>query len=167
MSINQQQFNNMHEQYRDRLLNSMTAFASNREEAEDITATALARAFEKRDAFRGESSLYTWVHAIALNEARTRRSQQLAVSLDSVSESCSQELTEPDVLIQTLERSECCSNIRAALRRVPTTYRQVLIDRFVRGQSVKQMAKCYRIPLGTVLSRIFRAKRMLRGAWEA
>jgi len=59
MSVNQQQFSNMHEQYRDRLLNRMTAFAKNHDEAEDITAAALATAFEKRGTFRGESSLYT------------------------------------------------------------------------------------------------------------
>jgi len=50
---------------------------------------------------------------------------------------------------------------------LPLTYRRTLIDRFVRGYSVKQIAKCERIPLGTVLSRIFKAKQLLRAAWEA
>ena len=76
MSVNQQsfkadaqRFGDLHDQYRNRLLNSMTGIVKDREAAEEITAVAFAKAFEKRNSFRGESSLYTWVHAIALNEA--------------------------------------------------------------------------------------------------
>jgi DNA-directed RNA polymerase specialized sigma24 family protein len=59
MSINQHQFNILHDQYRDRLLNSMTAVVRDRDTAEDVTAAALAAAWQNLNQFRGESSLYT------------------------------------------------------------------------------------------------------------
>ena len=111
-TITSQSFSQLHDQYRGRLLNSMIAVARNREDAEDITATAFAAAFKNLDRFRGESSLYTWVHAIAMNEARSRRRRD-AVSLESIDRPDAKELAEPDLLAQTLERSECCSKIAA------------------------------------------------------
>lgn len=165
-AITSSAFADMHDRYRGRLLNSMIAVARNREEAEDITATAFAAAFKNLNTFRGESSLQTWIHAIGLNELRSRRRGQVR-PLESIDELDGRELSEPDLLTQKLERAECCVRIRAALRRVPRQYRETLVDHFVRGHSVKQISKSRRIPLGTVLSRLFTAKRLLRAAWEA
>jgi DNA-directed RNA polymerase specialized sigma24 family protein len=52
------------------------------------------------------------------------------------------------------------------MRRIPSIYRRALKDHFVRGYSTRQIAWRERIPLGTVLSRIFNAKRLLRKAWS-
>src|SRR5258708_34492491 len=93
-TITSQAFSELHDQYRGRLLNSMIAVARNREDAEDITATAFAAAFKHLDSFRGESSLPTWIHAIALNEARTRRRAQV-MPLESIDHLDAKELTEP------------------------------------------------------------------------
>jgi DNA-directed RNA polymerase specialized sigma24 family protein len=49
---------------------------------------------------------------------------------------------------------------------MPAIYRHVLMDHFVRGYPVKRIARQNRIPAGTVLSPIFKAKRLLRVAWE-
>ena len=65
-----------------------------------------------------------------------------------------------------LDRSEDHARLHNALARVPERYRKVLVDHFALGTSVKQIAKQQRIPVGTVLSRIFTAKRLLRQAWE-
>jgi RNA polymerase sigma-70 factor, ECF subfamily len=165
-TITSSAFAELHDRCRGRLLNSMIAVTRNREEAEDITATAFAAAFKNLGAFRGEASLPTWIHAIALNEARSRRRGPVT-PLESIDQLDAGELSEPDLLTQKLERADCCARIREALRRVPRLYRETLVDHFVRGQSVKQIAKCRRIPLGTVLSRLFKAKQLLRAAWEA
>ena len=158
-------FAELHDRCHGRLLNSMIAVTRNREEAEDITATAFAAAFKNRSRFRGDALPQTWVHAIAMNEARNRRRGR-AVPLESIDLLDAKELTEPDVLTQKLERADCCVRIREALRRVPRLYRETLVDHFVRGHSVRQMSKSYQVPLGTVLSRIFKAKQLLRAAWE-
>jgi RNA polymerase sigma factor (sigma-70 family) len=165
-TITSQVFSDLHDQYRGRLLNSMIAVARNREEAEDITATALAAAFKNRSRFRGEALPQTWLHAIAMNEARSRRRSR-TVPLESIEESDALKIAEPDDMARRFEQRECCPRVWKALRGLPRTYRRTLIDRFVRGYSVKQIAKCERIPVGTVLSRISKAKRLLRAAWEA
>jgi RNA polymerase sigma-70 factor, ECF subfamily len=165
-TITSQAFSELHDKYQRRLLNSVIAVARNREDAEDITATAFAAAFENRSRFRGEAAPQTWLHAIALNEARNRRRSR-RVSIESIEESDALKIAEPDAMDRAFEQRECCPRVWKALRGVPRIYRRTLIDRFVRGYSVKQIAKFERIPLGTVLSRIYRAKQLLRAAWEA
>jgi len=163
--IDAQAFGVLHNQYRERLVNSMTGIVRDRDQAEDITAAAFAKALEKLESFRGESSLYTWIHAIALNEARQSLSRNQAVSLDSIPVQ-PKELSEPDRVADALKRSECRGKLRKAPRQIPAVYRRTL-DHFVRGFSVKRISRQNRIPVGTVLSRIFAAKRLLRAAWEA
>jgi RNA polymerase sigma-70 factor, ECF subfamily len=167
MSLDQHEFKIWHDQHRPRLLNSMTAVVRDRDIAEDVTAAALATTWQNRSQFRGESSLYTWCYSIALNEARNRLRRNRRVAVESIDNLDSKELREPDTLAPTLERSECLSQIRRALRQIPVVYRRTLVDHFVRGYSVKQISRRHRIPVGTVLSRIFAAKRLLRAAWEA
>ena len=164
--ITSEAFAELHDRCHGRVLNSMIAVARNREEAEDITATAFAAAFENRSRFRGEALPRTWVHTIAMNEARSRRRSR-HIPLESIEGSDALKIAEPHETDRLFEQRECCPQIWKALREVPRIYRRVLIDRFVRGCSVKQIAKCQRIPLGTVLSRIFKAKQLLRAAWEA
>jgi RNA polymerase sigma-70 factor (ECF subfamily) len=164
--ISPQAFPLLHDEYRDRLLNSMTAVTRNRETAEDITAAAFTAAFENLAAFRGESGFYTWLYKIAFNEARNWHRRNHGVSLESIDRPDAKDLMEPDVQLESLERSECGSHVWAALRRVPAVYRQTLVDHFLCGYSVKQMSRRQRVPVGTVLSRMFTAKRLLREAWD-
>ena len=162
MFINQQEFRDLHDQYQKRLVKSITAFAGNRDEAEDITASA----FEKRSNFRGDALLHTWVHAITLNEIKSRRRLKRVVSLDALNEMCPTKLAESGSFMHVLEKSECMAQLRAALAAIPTIYRRALVDHIVCRHSVKTMAKRQRLPVGTVLSRIFTAKQALRKAWE-
>ena len=77
------------------------------------------------------------------------------------------ELIDANLPTAPLEHAELCLKMRKALREIPAVYRRVLTDHFIRGRSVKQIARRDRIPVGTVLSRIFTAKRILRQAWDA
>src|SRR5260370_36466531 len=146
-------FREVHENYRQRLLNSMTAMVRDLDTAEDITATAFATAFEKLGSFRGESSLYTWVYAIALNAARRQRSKKRTISLDAL-ESAPPELVAYDRLDDAQDRSAQKLKIRRALGAMPPAHRRVLVDHFIHGRPVKAIARRERIPVGTVLSRI-------------
>jgi RNA polymerase sigma-70 factor (ECF subfamily) len=158
------EFRILHDRLRPRLLSAMTAVAGNRDIGEDLTATAFASAFRARDSFRYESAFYTWIYHIAINETRQRSSRRTFVPLETIGEP--RELAEPDLLIQIQEREECCVRLRKILHQIPTIYRRVLVDHFVRGHSIKKVARHHGIPLGTVLSRIFYGKRRLREAWK-
>jgi RNA polymerase sigma-70 factor, ECF subfamily len=159
-------FRAWHDQYRGRLLNSMTTMVRDRDAAEDVTAAALETAFVNLERFRGESSLDTWVHAIALNQARDYLRRNRAVSLESLDGREPDEFKEPDRLEDTLDRAAYRAKLRKALRRVPPVCRRTLVNHFVHGYSVKQIAQKDRVPVGTVLSRIFTGKRNLRRAWD-
>jgi RNA polymerase sigma-70 factor (ECF subfamily) len=166
MQVNQQQFRIWHDQYRPRLLNSMTAVVRDRDIAEDITSRALATAWQKLNQFRGEASLYTWVYRIAMNEARHSTSQKRTVSLDAFATPL-KELTESaGTSGNPQDRTDDSRRLRKALQQLPALHRRTLVDHFVRGYPVKRIAQRERIPVGTVLSRIFTGKRLLRLAWE-
>src|SRR4029077_5671413 len=117
--------------------------------------------------FRGDSSFYTWLYTIALNEARNRARCKVAVSLETLDGLQDPSLQEPDLTAQTLERSEASAEIQQALRGVSAMYRRTLVSHFLDGDPVAQIARRERVPVGTVLSRLFRAKQLLRAAWEA
>jgi RNA polymerase sigma-70 factor (ECF subfamily) len=163
-SMSAQMFGHLYDKHRERLLNTITVVVRNRDNAEDITAVAFEAAFENLSQLRCESSFYPWVRAIALNEVRNRVRRQRGVLLESFDTPGVKELVEPGLLPDRLEQSECCARIRKALRQLPCVYRRTLTDHFVRGHSVKQIARRSGVPIGTVLSRIFSAKRLLRRA---
>jgi len=131
--INVDSFRAWHDQYRERLVNSMTSVIKNRDLAEDVTAAALAKALEEIRRFRGSSRFDTWVHAIAWNEARRHLSQRQAVPLESIIER--KDCALPDIVADAPERSECRDKLHEALSRMPVIYRRVLVDHFVRGLS--------------------------------
>ena len=174
MSVNQQNtkldsdaFEALHHTYHDRLQASVLSCVRNREEAEDITSAAFEAAFANRESFRAEAAPTTWLHAIALNKLRRSREQRKTVSLDVFNDELPSRLVVPDLSEETEHRSECRARLLRTLRQIPAIYRRVLIEHFITGRSVREIAGRERIPLGTVLSRIFTAKRLLREAWEA
>jgi RNA polymerase sigma-70 factor (ECF subfamily) len=133
MLVNQQQFKIWHDQYRPRLLNSMTAVVRDRETAEEVTAAALATAWQKLNQFRGEASLYTWVYRIAMNEARHCTSRRRTVSLDAL-ETPLKELTESGGMNgNAQDRADDSLRLRTALEQLPALHRRTLVDHFVRG----------------------------------
>lgn len=166
MKVNQEKFQLWHDQYRPRLLESMAALVKDRDTAEDIAATALATAFENIDQFRGDAEFGTWLHRIALNEAHNRMRCKRGVSLDALGRAAFIECSEADRVSDDLEHSESCQKLSHALDHLPAIHRQALVDHFVHGYSIKQVARRRRVPLGTVLSRISTAKRLLRAEWD-
>jgi RNA polymerase sigma-70 factor (ECF subfamily) len=159
-------FQELHIECRERVLFGIRGYVRNHDEAEDVTASAFATAFQKRKSFRQESSFYTWVYRIAVNRATSVMRRKRTVSLDLLEGALPESLIEADLMDRAIDRDDCCRKLRWALRQIPVLYRRVLVDHFVRGFSTKQIAKRNRIPVGTVLSRIFSAKRRLRRAWE-
>ena len=163
--VTSQAFARLHDKYHDRLLNAMTVAVRNRDLAEDITSTVFLSAFRNSGTFRGESSFYTWLYAIAFNESVRAQRHNRGISLDSFGEFTPRELIEPDHLEQAQDRSDCCARLRVALYRLPKKYRSLLVEHFVRGHSVKHISARQHVPIGTILSRIHKAKTLLRRAW--
>jgi RNA polymerase sigma factor (sigma-70 family) len=161
-------FGRIHRDYGDRLIQSLTGFVRDRDKAEDIAARAFQRAWEKREGFRGESLPSTWLEAIARNEARrSLRGRERTVRFDSIDRVDARELAAPELVTDALEKRDDRLRLQNALAQLPVKHRRALIGHFVDGLSIRDLARRERVPLGTVLSRIFTGKRLLREAWEA
>ncbi len=165
--------------YQDRLFNSVVRLVGDREEARDITQEAFTRGLEKVGSFRGDASPYTWLFRIAVNLAisQLRKVQRNRVfSLDHVPSSNGKPAddTQASSLIDRVARSqetdpaqqaedrERDEHVLAALGRLDAEYRAVLVMRDIDGFDYQQMADILGLPLGTLKSRLFRARLALR-----
>lgn len=165
--------------YQDRLYNAVLRLVGDRDEAQELTQEAFTRALEKIDTFRGESSAYTWLFRIAMNLAisQLRRVKRRRIfSLDNPADSAAprnrqdqaaalvdrvaqQGVESPEAALESRERAE---QVLAALGRLDAEYRAVLVMRDIEGFDYQQMADLLSLPLGTLKSRLFRARVALR-----
>lgn len=159
-------FARLHRDHRDRLVNSVTRFVRDRVQAEDIVSRAFQIAWAKRETFRGEALPSTWIEAIARNEARDVIRREEAARTDSLDRVDSREISSSQLVAEELENQEDQRRLQKALGRLPDLYRRALTARFIEGLSNRETAGRERVPPGTVLSRISKAKQLLRGALE-
>jgi RNA polymerase sigma-70 factor (ECF subfamily) len=167
-------FNEIVTRYRDRIFSIAIGLLRNRADAEEITQDALVRAYRGLARFRGDSSLATWMHRITVNLARNRywyffrRRRQDSLSLDhALGEDGGGSLAdviaadEPDPA-QLAVRDEFSEHIAAAMAQLDAPQREILALRNLRGLSYDEIADQLRINVGTVKSRIARARENLR-----
>jgi RNA polymerase sigma-70 factor, ECF subfamily len=165
--------------YQDRMYNAVLRMVGDREEAAELTQEAFMRGLENLDSFRGDAGPYTWLFRIAINLtiSRLRKTQRQRVfSLDRPSWNGHAEPSdsqaaglidrvrqssqpEPSAAIEERERAE---QVVAALGRIDPDYRAVLVMRDVEGFDYQQMADLLGLALGTLKSRLFRARVALR-----
>jgi len=166
--------------YQDRLFNALLRMVGETEEARELTQETFVRGLEKIESFRGEASPYTWLFRIGMNLAisNLRRSQRVRMfSLDGVgyrSNSASHPKDQASALIDriasasadspanTAERNELHQLVIDALGRIDSEYRAVLVMRDIEGFDYQQMADVLSLPLGTLKSRLFRARLALK-----
>ncbi len=164
--------------YQDRLFNGLLRMVGNVEETRELTQETFTRGLEKIGGFRGESSPYTWLFRIGMNLAinHLRRYQrQRTFSLDGrlSDDGGNHEGSQAAQLIkgladraesplQATERIERHEKVLAALSRLDPEYRAVLVMRDGEGFDYQQKADVLGLPLGTLKSRLFRARMALR-----
>jgi len=170
--------------YQDRLFNALLRMVGETEEARELTQETFTRGLEKIETFRGEAGPYTWLFRIGMNLAisnlrrnqrprifsldagprrangsphgNARRENQAAALVDRITTSKTESPPE------AAERSERHQIVLDALGRLDAEYRAVLIMRDVEGFDYQQMADVLALPLGTLKSRLFRARLALR-----
>ena len=142
---------------------------TNREEAEDLAQEAFLKAWRNLDSFQEESSFATWMHRLTTNvcldhlrkQAR-RQNISTAVSLDDEESGWTEPADHTQDPQRRLEESERKRALERSLRELPDHYRQVLVMREVSGLSYQEIAQALELDLGTVKSRIARARNQLR-----
>lgn len=150
--------------YQDRLFNSLLRVLGSADDAADITQDAFVQAFTKLDSFRGSSAFYTWLYRIAFNLAMShRRRGRKTQSLDGLK---SAQGSEPADCLPSAEtkllQHEQAEMVHAALAELELDYRQIIVLREMDGCSYEEIAELLELPIGTVRSRLFRARLQLR-----
>jgi RNA polymerase sigma-70 factor (ECF subfamily) len=164
--------------YQDRVYNMLVRMVGDREEARELAQEAFTRALMKLSGFRGEAQPCTWIFRIAINLAisRLRKVRRRRIfSLDQPDRGVENEPRHDQAsgLVQRLaddgssdpadvvERRERDQQVLAALGRVDPEHRALLVMRDIEGFDYQQMADLLELPLGTLKSRLFRARRAL------
>lgn len=150
--------------YQDRLFNTVVHVAGSREEAEDVVQEAFVQAFLKLASFQQNSAFYTWLYRIAMNVAISRRRRQRAeVSIEHHREVAGVEpLDDGEAPHDRLLRQERAEQVSTALRQLSDEHRAILVLREMEGCCYEDIAEILELPVGTVRSRLHRARLQLR-----
>jgi RNA polymerase sigma-70 factor, ECF subfamily len=152
--------------YQHRIVKLVGRYVREPADALDITQDAFIKAYRALPNFRGESAFYTWLYRIAINTAKnhlvaaTRRPND--VDLGSNEDGEQFEIEEMQATLETPERLLLTEEIRLtvidAIDKLPEDLRTAIMLREIDGLSYEEIATAMDCPIGTVRSRIFRAR---------
>lgn len=159
-------FNLLVSKYHRRVGRLLTRMVRNQEDIEDVVQETFIKAYRAIGNFRGDSAFYTWIYRIAINTAKNllvtqgRRPSTLKESNDGDSETFEDNaalsnIDTPESLYQTKQIGEAVNEAMAAL---PEELRSAIVMREIDGLSYEEIAAAMDCPIGTVRSRIFRAR---------
>ena len=153
--------------YRGRLYNFVFRFVGERETAEDIVQETFLRAFRKRKEYRAIANFSTWLFTIAGNLAKSelrRRKRWRLFSLHKDDENdAGMDLPDESFRPDTVTESSIADvQIQQAILSLPENYRQVVLLRDVEGLSYQEISEISKCPVGTVKSRVNRARLKLQ-----
>ena len=151
--------------YQHRVTQLVNRYVKDPSEAQDVAQEAFIKAYRALVRFRGDSAFYTWLYRIAINTAknhlvaRARRSFNNEVDFQEAEHSVSSlQLCNLDTPEKLLLNDEIIENIQQTIDELPENMRKVIILRELEGLSYEAIAKTLDCPVGTVRSRIFRAR---------
>ncbi|MHB8623456.1 MAG: RNA polymerase sigma factor RpoE [Sulfuricaulis sp.] len=151
--------------YQHKLAKLIARYVRDRREVEDVTQEALIKAYRAIGGFRGESAFYTWLYRIAVNTAKNYLESQGRRPPGSDVEIDGAELIESGESLRdqaTPERQmltdEIATTVHRAIERLPADLRTAITLRELEGLSYEEIAEVMDCPIGTVRSRIFRAR---------
>lgn len=158
-------FGELVRKYQDRLFHTMVHVAGSREEAEDVVQEAFVQSFIKLPTFKSNSAFYTWLYRIAFNTCISRRRKKRPeASVETHQQNTGvepQDTGEP--VSGNLERQERAEQVHSALARLSEEHRTVLVLREMEGFCYETIAQMLDLPVGTVRSRLHRARSEMRG----
>jgi RNA polymerase sigma-70 factor (ECF subfamily) len=168
-----QAFDLLFGRYQHKILNLVSRYLRDPEDVQDVTQEAFIKAFRALPRFRGESAFYTWLYRIAINTAknhivaRSRRPPGTDVDVDDAEfMEGTDALKESESPESALARDELKAAIDRAISELPDDLRSAVTLREFDGLSYEQIAQIMDCPVGTVRSRIFRAREAIDRAIE-
>lgn len=151
--------------YQQRIVNLVSRFVRNPADALDVTQDAFIKAYRALPGFRGDSAFYTWMYRIAVNTAKNYLAVQSRRPLDAEQDISEIEQFEGDNALKEyatpehmLLRDEIQETVINAIEDLPEDLKIAITLREVEGLSYEDIATAMDCPIGTVRSRIFRAR---------
>ena len=153
--------------YQDRLYNALVGILGSPDDARDVSQDAFVHAFQRLKTFRGQSAFYSWLFRIALNAAASqrRRTRRKPASIDAARELTGGDPADPHpdaAPSHAMEADERRIAVQNALARLPEEFRIPLVLKEMDGLKYHEIAVIVGCPVGTVRSRIHRARSELR-----
>jgi RNA polymerase sigma-70 factor, ECF subfamily len=159
-------FGELVRRHQDRLFNAVVRVVDTADDAADVVQDAFLNAYQSLNSFKGDSEFFTWLYRIAFNAAISlRRKKKAVLSFDGGDERSATEPIDPSEFTRpgvALERSEEDAQLVAALSRLSPEHRMVLVLKDLEGQKYEDIAEVLDVPIGTVRSRLHRARMELR-----
>ena len=164
-----QAFDELVRRHQSAIVNLVRAMIGRDGEAEDLAQEAFVRAWKSLAQFRGDSTFRTWLHGIAMNVVRTQRSRawrvrQLFAGAAGERAARIEPASQDDGIENPLAMRDA---IDRALGQLPADLREAVVLRDLQGLEYRDIADVLGIAVGTVESRIFRARRRLRPLLES
>ena len=151
--------------YQSRIINLVSRFVRNQSDAQDVAQEAFLKAYRALPNFRGDSAFYTWLYRIAVNTAKnylaiqSRRSGETEQDISEIEQiegnSVLKDNATPEHL---LLKDEIEATVISAIEKLPEDLRMAITLREIEGLSYEEIAAVMDCPIGTVRSRIFRAR---------
>jgi len=160
-------FGELVHRHQDRLYNTVYRLLDNAEDAQDVVQEAFLNAYQSLRLFKGDAQFFTWLYRIAVNSAISlRRKRRVVLTTDTppagrviLEPMDDSEFTNPS---HALERAEDERRLQNALNRLTPEYRTVLVLKEIEGLKYEEIAAALQVPIGTVRSRLHRARLELR-----
>lgn len=157
---NQAAFDILFSKYNNKLYASLLAFTKSQDLAEDLTQKTFIRVWKKIETFRGDSSLFTWIYRIAINLAKNEFTSKQAKNqgiTDNIDDTYDLESSVSSPESHAIE-AESMQAVMDFIAILPTDLREAISLREFDGKSYEEIAQITDSPIGTVRSRIFRAR---------
>ncbi len=151
--------------YQHKIIQLVNGYIKDPSEAQDVAQEVFLKAYRALGSFRGEAAFYTWLYRIAINTAknyllsRSRRSSSFEVDIqDAEAIENAPQLQGMDTPERHLLNEEIVDTIKTTIENLPEEMRIAIMLREFEGMSYEEIAVAMDCPVGTVRSRIFRAR---------
>jgi RNA polymerase sigma-70 factor (ECF subfamily) len=152
--------------YQARLYNAAMRLVDNPEDAADVVQDAFLNAYQSLHTFKGDAEFFTWLYRIAFNTAITlKRKKRPAVSLEATGPDGRIDPDDPSEYVKpgaALERNEDERELQEAMNRLSHEHKEVLVLKDIDGLKYEDIAEILGVPIGTIRSRLHRARLELR-----
>lgn len=160
---NSMAFGELVRRYQDRLYSAVVHIVGCRAEAEDVVQDAFVQAFVNLKTFKHNSKFYTWLYRIAFNASISRRRRKrVNISVDQTRDATGDEPLDHQVSpSHALELAEQQQKLQQAMDRLTEEHRAIIVLRHLEELSYEDIAEILQISVGTVRSRLHRARAQL------